>query len=101
VIIGEGRTLASGSIDALRGEGQTGVSLELDTAPDEVAAMAAKLQGAGFVTTADGRYLTVEGDNDDEVFDAARDACVEAEIGIVRLSRRRLTLEDVFLERLG
>ena len=42
----------------------------------------------------------IEGD-DEAVFDAARDACANAGVGIMRLQRRRLTLEDVFLERLG
>jgi hypothetical protein len=30
-----------------------------------------------------------------------RDACADLGAGITRLSRRRLSLEDVFLERLG
>jgi ABC-2 type transport system ATP-binding protein len=101
VIIGDGRTLAAGPIDELRGEGQTGVAVELDATDHEAAAIAAKLEAAGFRAVATGRQLTIEGDGDDQVFDAARDVCVEAKVGIVRLSRRRLSLEDVFLERLG
>jgi ABC-2 type transport system ATP-binding protein len=101
VIIGEGRTLAAGPIDELRGEGQAGVTVELD-APDEmVAAVAGNLRAIGFLATAAGRNLSIEGEGDDEVFDATRDACADADVGIVRLSRRRLSLEDVFLERLG
>jgi ABC-2 type transport system ATP-binding protein len=100
VIIGEGRTLASGSLDELRGGGDIGVTVELDAAPEGVAAVGAALGARGLEVHLDGRHLGVEGD-DDSVFDAVRDACATAEVGIVRLGRRRLTLEDVFLERLG
>lgn len=100
VIIGEGRVLASGTLDELRGEGQTGVVALLDGPEPTVAAVAGWLVAAGFAATANGRHLGVEGD-DDRVFDAVRDACVAHGVGIARLSRRRLSLEDVFLERLG
>jgi len=100
VIIGEGRVLASGTLDALRGEGQTGVVALIDAADQAVAAVAAWLVAAGFAAAANGRTLSVEGD-DDRVFDAVRDACVAHGVGMARLSRRRLSLEDVFLERLG
>lgn len=100
VIIGEGRVLASGTLDALRGEGQTGVVAVIDGPAPTVAAVAAWLVAAGFAATANGRQLSVEGD-DDRVFDAVRDACVAHGVGMARLSRRRLSLEDVFLERLG
>lgn len=100
VIIGEGRTLASGSLDELRGSGETGVMIELDASNDQVAAIGAILSDRGFDVKVEGRQVTVEGE-DLEVFDAARDACVDCDVGIVRLNRRRLSLEDVFLERLG
>ncbi|MDH4076140.1 MAG: ABC transporter ATP-binding protein [Acidimicrobiia bacterium] len=100
VIIGEGRVLASGTLDELRGEGQTGVVALIDGADQAVAAVAAWLVAAGFAATATGRHLSVEGD-DDRVFDAVRDACVAHGVGMARLARRRLSLEDVFLERLG
>ncbi|MCP3993220.1 MAG: ABC transporter ATP-binding protein [Actinomycetia bacterium] len=100
VIIGEGRTLASGSVEELRGSGEAGVLVELDANPDLVAGVGAAIGARGFVVSIDGRQVSIQGD-DDQVFDAARDACAEADIGIVRLSRRRLSLEDVFLDRLG
>lgn len=100
VIIGEGRTLASGSLDELRGTGETGVTIELDAPESEVAAFGSALSSQGFEVRVEGRHVTVEGDGD-RVFDAARDACADAKLGIVRLNRRRLSLEDVFLERLG
>ena len=40
--------------------------------------------------------MTADGD---EVFDAIRDAAVVARVGIMRLERRSLTLEDEFLGR--
>jgi ABC-2 type transport system ATP-binding protein len=100
VIIGDGRVLAAGSLDDLRGEGQTGVVVLLDGSEAEASGIAAGLSGQGFTAAANGRHLSVEGD-DESVFDAVRDACVAANVGIVRLGRRRLSLEDVFLERLG
>ena len=100
VIIGEGRTLASGSLEQLRGQGEAGVSIELDATDSEVAALGAELGRRGLAVRAEGRWLTVEG-SDESVFDIARDACADAGLGIVRLNERRLTLEDVFLEQLG
>lgn len=99
-IIGDGQTLASGRLDELRSTDTIGVALELDGTEAEVVALAEHLRSQGFPITVDGRRLTVEG-ADERVFDAARDACVAANVGIVRLNRRRLTLEDVFLDRLG
>ena len=100
VIIGEGRTLAAGSLDELRGSGESGVQFEVDGTEEQVAAIGAELRTRGMQVRVEGRRVTVE-DDDDSVFDAARDACVAGQVGIVRLSRRRLSLEDVFLERLG
>ncbi|MEL7155340.1 MAG: ABC transporter ATP-binding protein [Actinomycetota bacterium] len=100
VIIGEGRTLASGSLEQLRGEGETGVRMELDATIEQTAAMADELARRGYSVRTEARWVTIAGD-EDHVFDIARDTCVEHDVGIVRLSRRRLSLEDVFLERLG
>ncbi len=100
VIIGEGRTLASGSLDELRGTGDTGVTIELDASPEAVASLGQTFSRLGFSAQVSGRRVVVEGD-DESVFDIARDVCAEADLGILRLGRRRLSLEDVFLERLG
>jgi ABC-2 type transport system ATP-binding protein len=100
VIIGDGRTLASGPLDELRGAGETGVIVEIDGTDDHAASIGASLRAQGFTVEVQGRQLTIQGDSD-QVFDAARDGCADADIGIVRLSRRRLSLEDVFLEQLG
>jgi len=100
VIIGEGRTLAAGPLDELRGSAAAGVQLELDAAGPQVEQVRGLLAADGFEVRAEGRRITIEGE-EDRAFDAARDACVAAEAGIARLNRRRLTLEDVFLEQLG
>ena len=100
VIIGEGQTLASGRLDDLVSTDSIGVTIEIDGTDAEAAQLAQHLHQQGFTTQHVGRRLNVEG-VDDRVFDVARDACVALNIGIVRLHRRRLSLEDVFLDRLG
>ena len=95
VIIGDGRVLASGSLEELRGGGSE-VVVELDD-PATVDQVAAGLRARGIGVTVSGRTLVAAG-HDDEVFDLARDVCAAAGAGITRLNRRRLSLEDVFLE---
>lgn len=99
-IIGEGVTIASGKLDELRDPASIGIVLDLDGSDAEATAVGTALQNAGFVVETNRTHLVIEGD-DEAVFDAARDACAQAGVGIMRLQRRRLTLEDVFLERLG
>ncbi len=95
VIIGEGRVLASGSLEQLRGSGSD-IVIELDD-PLTVSKVVEGLQAAGVTVRVDGRILVASGDSD-SVFDVARDVCAETGAGITRLNRRRLSLEDVFLE---
>jgi len=99
VIIGEGRTLATGRIDELRLNRPSGVELEIDATPSEVEAIAAQLTQIGFYTTSAGRKLLVDGD--DRALDAIRDTLADFGVGLVRLSREKPSLEDVFLEWLG
>ena len=100
VIIGEGRTLASGPLDELRGEAERGLTIEVDGGADDVGRLLTQLSQRGLTATAAGRVVTVEGE-DDRMYDFSRDACAQAQVGIVRFSKRSLSLEDVFLERLG
>ncbi len=95
VIIGDGRVLASGSLEELRGGGAD-IVVELEDA-STVNPVVAGLQAQGIAVTVDGRLLVASG-QDDRVFDITRDVCAQAGAGIIRLSRRRLSLEDVFLE---
>jgi len=99
-IIGEGVTIASGTLDQLRDPDSIGVIVEIDAPEHQTAEIGNALRALGFVVEIDRSRLVIQGD-DENVFDAARDACAQAGVGIVRLQRRRLTLEDVFLERLG
>ena len=99
-IIGEGVTIASGTLDQLRDPDSIGVIVELDAPDHQAAEVGSALRAIGFVVEIDRGRLVIQGD-DESVFDAARDACAQAGVGIVRLQRRRLSLEDVFLERLG
>jgi ABC-2 type transport system ATP-binding protein len=96
VILGEGRLLAAGTIDELRGRGQ-GVLVEVEGDRRE---LVADLERAGLVVRPDGRRLVVEGP-DDSVFDHVRDGIARHDLALVRLSHRRLSLEDVYLERVA
>ena len=97
VILREGRVVASGAISELTGQGR-GVLVEVDDRPEEVAG---RLLLRGFEVSVDGFRLTVHASPDHEpgaVHDAARDAVVDAGVGLRRLSDRTASLEDVFLE---
>ena len=100
VILGDGVTVASGSLEELRGSGAIGVTMEIDGDPAQVEAIATGLRQQGLTVMNESRHITVEG-SDDSVFDLARDACAASGVGIIRLNRRRLSLEDVFIERMG
>ena len=112
VIIGEGRTLAAGTLQELRGDTDSGLTLVVDGSDAQVATVVDELQRRGATVSVNGRHLTVDGSAlptaekqvgraVSTIFDHARDACVIAEVGIVRMGRRQLSLEDVFLEKLG
>lgn len=100
VIIGDGVTLASGTLAELRGSDGTNVVVEIDAELDAVARLADALRSRQLAVSVDNRRLTVAG-TDDTAFDAIRDTCADAGVGIVRLHRQQLSLEDVFLERVG
>ncbi len=89
VIIGDGRTLASGSLTSLMGS-TSGVHVEFDGAPASLDAAFAALRAGGFVVSGEGRRAIVEA--------AVRDAAVDNGCGIARLTRKGRSLEDIFLE---
>ncbi len=95
VIIGEGRVLTAGSLEDLRGDGSE-IVVELDD-PATVGPVTAGLQAQQITVSVDGRVLVASG-ADDRLFDITRDVCANAGAGITRLSRRRLSLEDVYLQ---
>lgn len=111
VIIGQGKTLAQGTVAELRGSGAAGIVAEIDGTTDEIDRLVADLAGRGIAARRDGRTVTLSpGDADadtgseqqrqDVVLNRLRDACVAHGLGLVRLDRRRHRLEDVFLEHL-
>jgi ABC-2 type transport system ATP-binding protein len=65
--------------------------LEVDA---DVERLAAALQAVGLTVTPDGARLLVEGTDDPAVL---RDEVAGLGLGLVRLQRRRLRLEDVML----
>jgi ABC-2 type transport system ATP-binding protein len=91
VIIVDGRVAAAGPLDELR-TGVGGWYVEVESGTDQ---LAAELVRHGATTTPDGRRLLVEGIDTASVI---RDAVAALGLALVRLERRRLTLEDVFLE---
>jgi ABC-2 type transport system ATP-binding protein len=91
VILGEGRVLASGPLDSLRAR-VGGWHVEVEGSTE---ALEAALRAAGAEVRAEGVRLRVEGIATAEPI---RDAVAQLGLGLVRLQRRRLSLEDVFLE---
>ncbi len=92
IIIAGGRVTRSGNLATLRGD-ITGLLVEVDDKAEQVAAA---LRVNGCEVELDGHELTVTGDG--QLHDLARDAVVASGVGLRRLTDRRVTLEDVFLE---
>jgi ABC-2 type transport system ATP-binding protein len=90
VILGEGRVLAAGPLASLKA-GVGGWVIEVDDGAD---ALSARLEADGATVTPDQRRLLVEGLADTRPI---RDALADLGLPLVRLERRRLSLEDVFL----
>ncbi len=101
VIIGDGHTLAAGSLTSLMGS-TSGVHVEFDGPTANLEAAFAALRNGGFMVSGEGRRAIVEApsvDHDaDLVFAAVRDAAVDHGCGIARLTRKGRSLEDIFLE---
>ncbi len=105
VIIGGGRTMAEGTVAELRGSAAETVTAEIDAGPEQMAVLVAALHESGLTVRADGRRLVLAIDDDsgsatDAALETLRDRCLDHDLGIIRLGRRRLSLEDVFLEHL-
>jgi len=100
VILGEGRVLASGPLDDLRGAG-SGLQIELEDRADPVAE---RLRAAGCVVESEGPRLVVtspDGLDADALADVVRDAVAAEGAALRRLTSRRARLEDVFLQEVG
>jgi ABC-2 type transport system ATP-binding protein len=92
VILGEGRLVAAGALDSLRAS-VGGWVVEID-GPAHGLALA--LSAAGATVREDGRTLVVDGIAGPVVL---RDLVDDLGLALVRLQARRLSLQDVFLER--
>ena len=91
VILGEGRVLAAGPLDELRVR-VGGWTVELDGGTGD---LAAALVARGATVEADAHRLRVDGIAGPGV---VRDLVADLGLALVRLQRRRLSLEDVFLD---
>jgi ABC-2 type transport system ATP-binding protein len=92
VILGDGRVVASGSIDELRGVG-SGMVIEVDGGAE---VFAAELVRRGLQAAVDASRVMVD-TSDDRSLDIIRDALADGNVGLRRLQPRRMSLEDVFL----
>lgn len=97
VIIGDGQTLAWGSLEEISGAGERGVDVEFDTTPDVVASIAAALPD-DFHVTVDHRRLVIVGD-EQRIAEHLRTLCHDKAIGLIRYGPRRRSLEDIYLEQ--
>ncbi|HLU30655.1 MAG TPA: ABC transporter ATP-binding protein [Acidimicrobiia bacterium] len=91
VMLDAGKLVRSGPLDAHRSSGAVSVEVIDDPAP-----LMEALTAAGHEPALTGRTVTVLA-SDDAVFDLVRDVAAGAGIGILRLGRTALTLEDEFL----
>jgi ABC-2 type transport system ATP-binding protein len=62
---------------------------------DRAEALVARLQAAGYEALADGRRVHVSL-RDESTYDTVRDSVVDLGLALVRLERRRQSLEDIF-----
>jgi ABC-2 type transport system ATP-binding protein len=92
VILGDGRVVASGSIDELRGVG-SGMVIVVDGGAE---VFAAELVRRGLQAAVDASRVMVD-TSDDRSLDIIRDALADGNVGLRRLQPRRMSLEDVFL----
>jgi ABC-2 type transport system ATP-binding protein len=92
VILHRGRVIAAGSLDDLRLSGR-GMVLELD---GDSALVVEALQRSGCSVIVEGLTLLISR-GDDDVADLVRDVLAHYGASVRRLSRRTMTLEDVFL----
>jgi ABC-2 type transport system ATP-binding protein len=91
VILVEGRVAAAGALDELR-TGVGGWFVEVESGHDE---LVAALRRAGVAVDLDGRRVLVDRIDSTEV---VRDTVAQLGLALVRLERRRLSLEAVFLD---
>lgn len=94
IILNAGVVAAAGPLDELRG-GAEGMTIEFDGQRDQVDAALAAVHATGAQIAVDGRGYVITGD--DRLFDLVRDAVADAGVGIRRMGRRTISLEQVFM----
>jgi ABC-2 type transport system ATP-binding protein len=93
VMLDGGKVLRSGPLTALSTPDEAEVEIIGDADP-----VAAEVTARGGRVRTEGTSLVVAVDGSADPFDLVRDAVVATGAGIRRLSQRRTTLEDIFLE---
>jgi ABC-2 type transport system ATP-binding protein len=91
VLLDAGKLVRSGPLDTKRSTAAVFIEVVGDPQP-----LAGKLRSAGYEIAVDGVRVAVAS-ADDAVFDVVRDAAADAGLGLLRLGRSSLTLEDEFL----
>ncbi len=99
VIIGDGHTIASGSLDQLGSGVEERTRVKLDATDDEVERVAIALR-ENFEVFTEQRWLTIEG-VPSEVSASVVALCDELSIGVVEYGATRQSLEDVYLGESG
>ncbi len=94
VILGGGVVVAAGMLDDLRGQSE-GVAVEFDGDQALVDAALTKVHATGAQIRVEGKGYVIAGD--DRVFTIVRDAIAEVGVGVRRLGRRTVSLEEIFL----
>ena len=94
IILNAGVVAAAGPLDVLRG-GAEGMTIEFDGSGDQIDAALTAVHATGAEIMVDGRGYVITGD--DRLFDVVRDAVADTGVGIRRLGRRTISLEQVFM----
>jgi ABC-2 type transport system ATP-binding protein len=94
VILSGGQVAAAGTLDDLRGRGE-GVDVEFDGDQAQLDATLTAIYETGAVIRPAGRGWVITGD--DQLLRTVRDAIAASGIGVRRLGRRTVSLEEVFL----
>jgi len=94
VILGGGVVVAAGRLDDLRGQGE-GLAVELDGDQALIDATLTRVHATGAQIRIEGKGYVITGD--DRLFATVRDAIAEVGVGVRRLGRRTVSLEEVFL----
>ena len=94
VILSGGVVAASGSLEELRGAGE-GVAVEFDGDHSLVVDTLNQIHATGAQIRQEGRGFVITGD--DQLATTVRDAIAHSGVGLRRLGRRTVSLEEVFL----